>query len=189
VEDPIQLIRQSRRMRSNIRFAGQRFLNPPNNMEHCQQTAALFIWLSRYFVITISIPAIDFVLNHDLFETETGDLLYPVKHAGINETLWAQIEANVLKKFPLMNGYTDETAQLDPKEKWLFSFCDALEGYITSLEEAAMGNKIGRPESCIMVYEKALSEMTSSSSAYDAIGMTVCNKARNLVERIEESIC
>ena len=161
--DPMIKLKQSRKARYVGRFAGQQLLNPPNIAEHEQAVASMFIWLARTWSVEITPQQIDFVLNHDILETETGDLLFHTKHDG-NEARWDLIEATVAKKFPHMAFYTDAFNPLNDKTEWLFKYCDYLEGIITCLEEQKMGNGNKEPKDCIRQYQAAMEGLFSRQS-------------------------
>jgi len=176
-EDPIDLIKSMRKMRYITRFTGKCLLQPPNVAEHGQQVAGIFIILSKYWGIPISVDSLDFVVNHDLFETETGDLPYDVKHFEDNEQYWDKIEETVLKKYPHLSRYTDSSAPLSNDEKWLFRMADAIEGMMTCIEEQRMGNKTYVVEQCRMVYHSTIEKLCKGEA-----------KLVTFIERLEEHI-
>lgn len=173
--DPVAFICQTRKCKYVIRFSAQMLTKPPNLMEHCYATASIFVALAKYWDIPVSLNAVDFVLNHDLLETETGDLLYPVKHMKHNEVNWGAIENAVVEAFPMLEGYADNNESLTNDEQWLFRFSDLLEGLITCLEEIRMGNRNPSVATCRQVYINALEALIKGES-----------KPACLLERIQE---
>jgi len=185
--DVVSLIRKQRKARSVRRFAGQRFTDPPNIAEHQYATASLFIWLAQHMGIDVTVQGVDFVLNHDLLEVESGDLLFPVKHFRQNSEHWDAIECAIINQADngCLRRYQDCNCAtfMRTSEIWLWKFCDHLEGYITSLEELKRGNMLGDPASCVMVYQKALEK--DSKDYADVFPEMNSNRAGAIVSMIE----
>lgn len=127
------------KMKNVERMQGTFKLRPYNLMEHSYAVTALFIEMSKREGIEITVQDITDVISHDLLETQTGDLIWSVKHFS-DKTLqaWDVIEDEILDEFPELK-YTDNL-QLDSVKHRLFKACDNLDLWIFCMQEQEFGN-------------------------------------------------
>lgn len=118
---------------------------PYSIAEHGFQTAMLFLEVCREERLLVSAEELEAVMLHDIVETVTGDLPYPVKnHSPEVRDKWEQIEQTfVAERIPELIGYTDTglRAQLDEDKHRIFKACDLLELMIFCTEEMERGNR------------------------------------------------
>ncbi len=114
--------------------------------EHCYYTGILFEHFAKEENLIITAEEIRWVYVHDLFESVTGDVLYPVKHYSFyTEKCWDDIEKALTEDKELYNylrWYLDSEAEQRFSEiNWsLFKAVDLLELLTFCQEEIALGN-------------------------------------------------
>ena len=130
-------------MRNVRRLTGNMMHRNYNLLEHSYMVVVLFMEFCRREDITINLACIDLVLHHDIVETVTSDLPYPVKNYNTKtQTCWEEMENEILKEHPCLTRYSDaRIKQLLPTKAYeLFKVCDLLELWICMSEEVALGN-------------------------------------------------
>lgn len=140
MEALILMLKSIKRMRFVHRSAGVPCVHNQNLMEHGFRTAILFYLFSKAKGKRISASDLFYVLMHDVLETETGDLLWPAKHKGNNEDLWATIEQEIVSEKQHLKEFTDDHFKKDQEKQRLFKETDMLEFALTCLEEIELGN-------------------------------------------------
>lgn len=126
------------------RLNGMKTIRPYTTASHCYYTAILFQEIALREAIPIHNNEIRFVLQHDVFETITGDVLLPVKiHSANTKRKWEEIETEIAEAYPDLVGFTDEDAKATfSVSSWnLFKACDLLELYIFCKDEITLGNR------------------------------------------------
>lgn len=137
-------VQHIRKMLSVQRLSGTSKLRSYNLAEHSFGVVSLFLTICEEENIRVTSEVIKFVLFHDLAETVTGDLLYPVKNLnGDTQEAWSIIESEVLRKYPLVSMYTDSNIaeQLDENQLAAFKAADMLELLLFCYEEVSLGNR------------------------------------------------
>lgn len=128
---------------SNIeRFTGTFHHQKYNITEHCYRTAILFKLFASIEDVPYGMYEFDIVLQHDIVETLTGDLIYPVKNfSDKTKEAWAIIEEE-LTAGKGIGRYTDENIKkaLNYSQFKLFKCCDYLELLIYCASEIILGN-------------------------------------------------
>lgn len=136
-------IYQYRQMLAVQRLSGTPKHRSYNLAEHCYFTAVLFAKFAEAEGIEYDLKVFQAVLNHDVLEIMTGDLLYTAKNLNsVTRVAWESIEAEIVKDNPEFDCVTDSQiasimngVQLD-----LFKVCDLLELFIFCKEERLLGN-------------------------------------------------
>lgn len=135
------LLASARKMRHVQRLAGTPIIKPYTLAEHGFYVALLFKEICRTEDLEVTADDMEFCLLHDILETETGDLLYPAKHASpYAERSWDIIEQEVLKKHAHLGWYTDEHFNDQPEKKKVWQAADMLDLYLFCKEEQQLGN-------------------------------------------------
>jgi len=138
------LILRARKMNSVYRCSGTRLNRPYSLSEHGFHVAELLYVLSARIGVVPTAQDMFLAMNHDMMETETGDLLYPAKNA--NETTkiaWGIVEEQISKIVPSLAPFEDEAISKGMSSEVvhsLFRFCDMLELWYAMKEERASGN-------------------------------------------------
>jgi len=138
----LELIRYVRKLKNVHRCAGTRLMRPYTLDSHGAQVAELFYLAAIEEGIPLTARMMYMAMNHDLMETMTGDLLYPVKNASPESAeAWNVVEREVARIYGL-EAFTDDKLEkaLGPEAYDLFKACDMLELYFTVREEIASGN-------------------------------------------------
>lgn len=114
-----------------------------NLMEHQWMVGVLFRQFASLEDVSYDINVWDIILKHDLVETITMDLPWPVKNFN-NETkeAWETIEKEIGKEHFQFEQYSDESikSNLNPRQFALFKACDTLDLLIFVKEEIEFGN-------------------------------------------------
>lgn len=156
------LILRARKMNSVYRCSGTRLNRPYSLTEHGFHVAELLHILSRRIGVTVTGQDMFLAMNHDLMETETGDLLYPAKN--LNETTkisWGHIEEQISHRIPALAPFEDRAIHSKMSSAAvhaLFRFCDMLELWYSMKEERELGNYSKDVLRIISVAENVLSQ-------------------------------
>lgn len=128
----------------NVRRMGNIFTHRPYNlMEHQWMVGMLFRHFASLENIPYDINIWDIILKHDLLETESMDLPWPVKNLSPKvKECWGKIEDEVANQHFKLQRYTDEQIKekLTPLQYNLFKVCDTLDLLLFVKEEIAIGN-------------------------------------------------
>jgi len=138
------IVEHYRKMLNVQRLSGTVKMRSYNLAEHSFGVVSLFLTLCEREGIGVTSEVIQLVLFHDLAETVTGDLLYPVKNQNsVTKYSWSAIEAEVLDKHPVVSSFTDSNIEehLDEKQLAAFKAADILELLLFCYEEVSVGNK------------------------------------------------
>lgn len=136
-----------------------------NLLEHSFMVAVLFSKFANKEDIPYDMQVFKLVLHHDIIETITGDLPYPVKNLNrMTEDAWDLIEKEVAISNPRFNAYTDIRIEneMSPLQYKLFKACDMLELWIFVKEEQALGNGSIEMEKVRLKAESILGEQFKS---------------------------
>ena len=118
--------------------------------EHCFNVAMLFQKFCSQMGIQCSLDDINVILLHDILETITSDLPYPVKNlSDKTKTAWKIIEEEVADGYVMatsddsMYWFLDNSIKkvLGEEKHKLFKICDLYELFEFVSEEIEMGNK------------------------------------------------
>jgi len=85
----------------------------------------------------------DLVLHHDIIETVTSDIPYPVKNFNRKTVeCWSTIEQEIIQNHAQLIRYSDKNIEqaMTDKQFLLFKVCDLLDLWIFLKEEQKMGN-------------------------------------------------
>lgn len=142
IDQTMQFLSYERRMRHVQRLAGTIILKTYSLAEHCYYTGLLYMLIAKEDNVDIKITDIDKVFHHDILEVETGDLLYPAKHATKScESWWDNIENTIINlRVPFLARYMDDQGWSSETALRLFKACDMLELYLFCLDEHRIGN-------------------------------------------------
>jgi len=125
------------------RLSGRAKNKPYNLVEHSYLVGMIFKDLCEREGLSFTVEEWDLVLKHDLLETKTGDLLWPVKHLNDKtKKLWDAIEEEIVTEYPHLRTYSDENIKekLGEQKFQLFKTADYLELYFYCLNEIELGN-------------------------------------------------
>ncbi len=140
----MEMVKRYQKMRNIQRLSGHSKLRSYNLLEHSFMVTALFKEFCKLESIDYDLEVLDAVMNHDLLESETGDLIYPVKNLNeVTKNSWETIEREVTIKYTELAKYTDENIhkRLNQIQLNMLKACDLLELWIFCMEERDMGNK------------------------------------------------
>jgi len=115
-----------------------------NLLEHSYMVGMLFRHFASKENVAYDIHVLDLVLNHDLLEVETSDLITTVKKCSTKtEEAWDIIENEILNKHPQLERYSDKKFKdgMTPLQHKLFKVCDYLDLWIFLKEEISIGNR------------------------------------------------
>lgn len=133
-----------RALKNARRLNGVPLVQVYSTAEHSYYVAILFDAMAKAHGITYTVNEMRFVLQHDVLEAVTGDVLLPVKiHSEETKKLWERIEELLTREaHPSLKDITDEAAEtfFDPIVWKLFKACDLLELFLFCREEIEMGN-------------------------------------------------
>lgn len=136
-------IEHLRQMKNLNRFNGKFIFRSYNLLEHSFGVAALFVQFAKEEGIEINSHVIDLVMNHDMPEVVTTDLLHPIKHFS-TETLqaWEVIEGELLEEHEELSCYSGKNMKLVLTEQQyrLFKACDYFDLFLFCREEINLGN-------------------------------------------------
>lgn len=114
-----------------------------NLLEHMYMVTVLFKYFASKEDVSYGVYELDLILNHDILESESMDLIYPIKN--LNEKTkksWKIIEDEVTNVNPKLKRYSDKAIKegLSELQYALFKVCDTLDLLIFVKEEISMGN-------------------------------------------------
>ena len=136
-------IKYYRKMRNVDRLA-QGYKNRPYNLlEHSYMVAMLFRHFASLEDVSYDINVFDLVLYHDVVETISSDLPWPIKNfSDKTKEAWGVIEEEVIKEHFQLERYSDENLKkgMTNLQYSLFKACDILDLYIFVKEEIQLGN-------------------------------------------------
>lgn len=133
-----------RKLANIERLAGTMKHRSYNLAEHSFYVMQLFSMIAEAEMIPYDKRDLILASRHDLLESITGDLLYPVKNLnGVTKESWEIIESEVIKKYPILEPYSDYNLKNgfsnDELHKVMKS-ADVLDLWLFCKEEKAMGN-------------------------------------------------
>lgn len=137
------IIKNLCKMRNVQRLSGTHKSRSYNLLEHSFLVGSLFAEFCEEEGIEVSYKELKTILYHDILETETGDLIYPVKNLNrLTRDCWNAIEESVLAENPQLRPYSDESLSniLSPEKLHIFKCCDLLELWVFCREEEVYGN-------------------------------------------------
>lgn len=149
-----------RKMASIERLAGTMKHRSYNLAEHSFYVMQLFSMIAESENIPYEANDLIIASRHDLLESISGDLLYPVKN--LNQTTkdcWEQIEDEITISYPLLIPYSDHNIVngfSDPELHKVMKCADILDLYLFCKEEEAMGNQTKNLHRVIAECEKLL---------------------------------
>lgn len=139
------MIRHLLNQKNVERLSGKYKIRSYNLLEHSYLVLNLYLELCKEECELVSVEQIDAILKHDITETISLDLPYPVKNLNIEtKESWAIIENESVKWFaPELLPYTDENLKkkFSDNQYNIFKLCDLLELWIFCKEEQRFGNK------------------------------------------------
>lgn len=147
-------IKYYRRQKNVNRLGTIAITRPYNLLEHSYMVTVLFCHFAKLEGIPYDVDTIDRIMHHDIVETITGDLPYPIKHSSsLTEEAWAMIEKDAIKDHPDLKPYTDEVMEsvFTAEQLKLFKMCDLLDLWIFLKEEYSMGNST---TACIEIIDR-----------------------------------
>ena len=136
-------IKYYRRLKYVNRMSTHPMLRNYNLLEHQYMVLVLFKYFAEKENIPYDLQVLDLVMNHDLLETVTSDLPYPVKNLNKKtQASWNVIEQEIIVANPVLSKYSDAymKAKLTPIQFSLFKVCDLLDLWIFLMEEEGLGN-------------------------------------------------
>lgn len=140
----MEILNSYRKMANIQRLSGTFKHRSYNLLEHSFMVQAYFKYFAKQEQIDYNLAVLDLVANHDILETETGDLIQPVK-ALSEETAncWNGIEECVAEAFPHLKVYSDANLHkgMNRQQFRLFKEVDLLDLYVFCLEELRIGNQ------------------------------------------------
>lgn len=132
------------RMKHVDRLSGTPTIQRYNLMEHQYIVAQLFRIFAAQEDVSYTVQELDIVLNHDILETETGDLLYTAKNLNSKvKEHWESIEQEIAEHYPYLLRYSDEFIKesLNERQHALFKCCDLLDLWLFIDSEENLGNR------------------------------------------------
>jgi len=137
-------IRYYRKMK-NVNRLSMMFINRDYNLlEHSFMVAMLFRHFASLEDVCYDMQVFDLILHHDILESETTDLPWPIKNfSPAVKNAWEVIEEEVCKKHFQLDSYSDANLKggMTSLQYDLFKVCDILDLFIFIKEEIAMGNR------------------------------------------------
>jgi len=138
------LILRARKMNSVYRCSGTRLNRPYSLSEHGFHVAELLYVLSARIGVVPTAQDMFLAMNHDMVETETGDLLYPAKNSSeTTKIAWRIVEEQIISAVPALAPFEDHAIHSKMSSETvhaLFRFCDMLELWYAMREERVTGN-------------------------------------------------
>lgn len=139
----IDIINLYRYMMNVNRLSGRHIQRNYNIALHSYYVGLLFMHFAEIENIEFDVEVLNIVFKHDVLESITNDLPWPVKN--LNEKTkknWEEIEEEVIKANPILKNYSDEIIKmtLNKDQFNLFKACDYLELWIFVGEEISLGN-------------------------------------------------
>lgn len=156
-------------MKDIERMNGRFKLRQYNLMEHSYGVTALFFEFAQREGINIDLQDVKFVLNHDILEVVTTDLVWPVKnHSEKTKEAWEVIENEVLLANPDLEPYCDKAAHqlLGSLKHKLFKVCDLLDLWLFCQREKECGNNSVEIREIILNCENMLNGKFSTVTKY-----------------------
>lgn len=153
------------RMKYVNRLSGTPTINDYNIMEHQYMVAQLFKIFASKDDVPYTIQEFDLILNHDILETETGDLLYTAKN--LNDKVkrsWELIEKEISNNFKHLKRYSDDSIRmyLNNRQFALFKCCDLLDLWLFIVSEENLGNKDNRIKDIKERCEELISKLSKN---------------------------
>lgn len=156
----VQLVHLHRKMQNIQRLAGTFKHKSYNLAEHSFYVLQLFQMICEAEGVPYTAKDLILASRHDLVEAITGDLLYPVKNlSSITKECWSKIEKEVVKKYPVLEDYSDESLENEFSHPDLYRFmkaADILDLWLFCKEEEKMGNTTGNLGKVIVECENLL---------------------------------
>lgn len=139
--NPARFLTRARKMKDVNRCSGTRLSRPYTLDSHGAFVADLYYLFATRTGFEPTAKQLFYILNHDIMETETGDLLYPAKNLNPKVAdAWDSIEAAIAETDETLITDVELSEKFTENEYALFKACDMLELWITCVEEARMGN-------------------------------------------------
>ena len=138
------IINYYRKMKNVERMSGTFKHRPYNLLEHSYMVLAYFKHFASIEDVPYDMKVLDLVMHHDILETETGDLIHPVKKLNQRtNNCWKIIEDAVIDNNPPLFKYSDNNiiSGMNSRQYALFKACDYLDLFIFCKEEISFGNK------------------------------------------------
>ena len=135
-------MKEVRKMKYVQRLSSKPLIKPYSLAEHSFYTAQLFAFFCEEEGNEYDGKDLELVMNHDLLETRTGDLLWTAKSLSrATVESWNTIESEVAKKHDL-TYYTDVNikSKLGEKKFKIFKASDYMELLMFVSEEISLGN-------------------------------------------------
>jgi len=152
-------IKYYRRLKNVDRLGIEAKLREYNLLEHQYMVAMLFRHFACKEDVAYDILIFDIILHHDIVETVTSDIPYPVKNFNSKTVeCWSIIEQEVIQHHEQLIRYTDKNIEnaMTPKQFSLFKVCDLLDLWIFLREEQTMGNNNNECKKIIKTCEKLI---------------------------------
>lgn len=139
----INKIEQYTKLKNVFRMSTTNTIKPYNVFEHSFGVLVLFKIIADQNNVEYTIETLDIVMNHDIVESITGDLVYTVKKFNEKTSLsWSEIEKELTKNTEY-EKYSDENIKnkLNDEQYSLLKCCDTLDLYMYLHEEWCSGNR------------------------------------------------
>lgn len=135
-----------RKMKTVERLAGTLKIKNYSLVDHSYFVALLFQAFAEIEKIEYSVQDFTYILRHDLLESLTSDLIFPVKNfSQETKNAWRKIEQEIWEKEKDSHNclFTDKQLKelLPPFVYSLFKDCDLLELLLFCYEEMQLGNR------------------------------------------------
>ena len=145
----------------NVERLSQVYIHQSYNlMSHQWMTGMLFKHFASLEDVPYDINAWDIVLKHDLLETISTDLPWPIKNFNDKtKDSWGIIENELISKHFQLEKYSDENIKksLNERQYALFKVVDVLDLWIFVKEEISIGNNSKQikevEENCIKIID------------------------------------
>lgn len=131
-----------------------------NLMEHQYMVAMLFRKFASLEDVAYDINVLDLVLHHDIVETVTSDLPWPVKNFSMEtKAAWEVIEDKITDHHFQLEKYSDHNLKMGMTKRQydLFKVCDVLDLLIFVREERKLGNNsediIEVEDNCFKIFD------------------------------------
>ncbi len=114
-----------------------------NLLEHQYLVGMLFRHFASIEDVPYDIRVWDIILKHDIVETVTQDLVFPVKNFNKKtKKFWEEIEKEILSEHPKLFMYSNDYMKkaLTEGQYNLFKVCDLLDLWIFCKQEIQFGN-------------------------------------------------
>lgn len=152
-------IKYYRALKNVDRLSGVSKHRSYNILEHSYMVAILFKYFASKENVPYGFAEFDYILNHDLLESVSGDLSYEVKNISqLTKDSWHTIEKEVIHLHPSLSKYSDSNIKQNLSELQfkLFKACDLLDLWIFLIEERALGNYTRRVQEIIYRCEELI---------------------------------